>query len=92
MDPERYREVCVGFTPGWADLPEAVTSLKEVVAGIPDLTARIEDGRIVERVQKGDTLSQMRQMYAGTIRKAATIGGVVGIVALARALRRRNHA
>jgi hypothetical protein len=21
VDPERYREICVGFTPGWVDLP-----------------------------------------------------------------------
>ena len=43
VDPERYREICVGFTPGWVDLPEAVTSLEKVVGGIPDLNARIDD-------------------------------------------------
>jgi predicted ester cyclase len=43
VDPERYREICVGFTPGWVDLPEAVASLKQVVGGIPDLNARIDD-------------------------------------------------
>ena len=26
VDPERYREICVGFTPGWVDLSEAVAS------------------------------------------------------------------
>ena len=41
--------------------------------------ARIEDGRIVEGIQQSDTLSQMRQMYAGTARKAAVIGGVLGL-------------
>lgn len=136
VDPERYREICVGFTPGWVNLPEAVASLEKVVVGIPDLTARIddcvaegdkvyarltvtgtnsgnfygipatggayevsmfdyariEDGRIVERIQQSDTLSQMRQMYAGTARKAAAIGGVVGLLALARALRRKTRA
>jgi predicted ester cyclase len=136
VDPERYREICVGFTPGWVNLPEAVASLKKVVAGIPDLTARIddcvaegdkvyarltvtgtnsgsfygipatggayevsmfdyakiEDGRIVERIQQSDTLSQMRQMYAGAAGKAAAIGGVVGLLALVRALRRRTRA
>jgi predicted ester cyclase len=43
VDPERYREICVGFTPGWVDLPEAVASLEKVVGGIPDLNARIDD-------------------------------------------------
>ena len=43
VDPDRYREVCVGFTPGWVDLPKAVASLEKVVVGIPDLNARIED-------------------------------------------------
>ena len=33
VDPDRYREVCVGFTPGWVDLPKAVASLQKVVAG-----------------------------------------------------------
>ena len=28
VDPERYREICVGFTPGWVDLPEAIASLE----------------------------------------------------------------
>jgi predicted ester cyclase len=43
VDPERYREICVGFTPGWVNLPEAVASLEKVVGGIPDLNARIDD-------------------------------------------------
>jgi predicted ester cyclase len=43
VDPDRYREICVGFTPGWVDLPKAVASLEKVVVGIPDLNARIED-------------------------------------------------
>ena len=43
MDRERYREISVGFTPGWVDLPEAVASLRKVVGGIPDLHARIEN-------------------------------------------------
>lgn len=119
VDPERYREICVGFTPGWVDLQEAVTSLERVVGGISDLNARIddlaaegdkvyarltvtgtnsgrffgapptgrsykvnmfdyariEDGRIVERVQQSDTLSQLRQMYAGAAKKAAAAVG-----------------
>ena len=134
VDPERYREICVGFTPGWVDLPEAVTSLEKVVVGIPDLNARIddmvseddrvyarltvtgtnsgrffgapptgrsyeasmfdyakiEDGRIVERIQQSDTLSQLRQMYSGAARKAglAAAAGLLGAVLLARGHRR----
>ena len=126
VDPERYKEICVGFTPGWVDLPEAVDSLKKVVGGIPDLNARIddmvaegdkvyarltvtgtntgsfygapptgrsyeasmfdyaklEDGRIVERIQQSDTLSQFRQMYSGAAKKAAmaTVVGLLGTV------------
>lgn len=119
VDPERYREICVGFTPGWVDLPEAVTSLRKVLGGIPDLNARIddlaaegdrvyarltvtgtntgrffgapptgrgyevnmfdyaklEDGRIVERVQQSDTLSQLGQVYGGAAKKAAVVAG-----------------
>ena len=136
VDPEKYREICVGFTPGWVNLPEAVGSLEKVVAGIPDLYARIddciaeddkvyarltvtgtnsgnfygipatggnyevsmfdyariEDGKIVERIQQSDTLSQMCQMYAGVAKKAATLGGLLGAVALLRAFRRRTPA
>lgn len=43
VDPERYKEICVGFTPGWVNLPEAIVSLKKVLLGIPDLHAQIED-------------------------------------------------
>ena len=129
VDLERYREICVGFTPGWVDLPEAVASLEKVVGGIPDLNARIddlaaegdkvyarltvtgtnagrffgapptgrryevnmfdyarlEDGRIVERIQQSDTLSQLTQMYGGAAKKAAigTGAGLLGIALLA---------
>ncbi|MGB3682048.1 MAG: ester cyclase [Rubrobacteraceae bacterium] len=133
VDPEKYREICVGFTPGWVDLPEAVDSLDKVVAGIPDLHARIEDcvaeddkvyarltvtgtnsgnfygipatggtyevnmfdyariedGKIVERIQQSDTLSQMRQMYGGVAKKGAALGGLVGAAAILRAVVRR---
>ena len=128
VDPERYREICVGFTPGWVDLPEAVTSLEKVVGGIPDLNARIDDlaaegdrvyarltvtgtnsgrffgapatgrryevnmfdyarlenGRIVERIQQSDTLSQLTQMYSGAAKKGAAVAGagLLGAAAL----------
>lgn len=144
VDPERYREICVGFTPGWVDLPEAISSLKQVTVGIPDLTARIddyiaqvdtkddaesvngrvyarltvtgtnagrfygapptgrsyevsmfdyarvEDGRIVERIQQSDTLSQLRQMYSGVAKKAA-VGAVISVALAAVLLRRRGR-
>ena len=136
VDPQRYREVCVGFTPGWVDLPEAVASLRKVVAGIPYLNARIddcaaegdkvyarltvtgtnsgsffgipatgrsyeasmfdyarlEDGRIVERIQQSDTLSQLTQMYAGAAKKAAAAAGAAILAAALYALRRRGGA
>lgn len=131
VDPTKYREICVGFTPGWVGLPDAIASLRTVQTGIPNLHARIddciaedgkvyarltvtgtnsgpfygippargsfeismfdyarfEDGRIVERVQQSDTLSQMRQMYGG-VAKVAAIGGCA--LALALLLIRRR--
>ena len=137
VDPERYREICVGFTPGWVDLEEAITSLKKVVVGIPNLHAHIEDvaadgdkvyarltvtgtnagrffgapptgrsyeasmfdyarlenGRIVERIQQSDTLSQLRQMYAGAAKKTAVAGaGLLGAAALFALRDRRGRA
>ena len=134
VGPERYREICVGFTPGWVGLPEAVASLEKVVGGIPDLNARmddmvaeddkvyarltvtgtnsgrffgapatgrsyeasmfdyarIEDGRIVERIQQSDTLSQLTQMYGRAARKAALGAGFLGAAALFALGRRRR--
>ncbi len=133
VDPGRYREICVGFTPGWVNLPEAVASLEKVVGGIPDLNARIddvvseddkvyapltvtgtntgrffgapptgrpyeasmfdyariEDGRIVERIQQSDTLSQLTQMYGGAAKKAGLAAGTGLLVAALLALGRR---
>lgn len=43
VDPDRYKEICVGFTPGWVNLTDAITSLRQVLVGIPDLNAQIED-------------------------------------------------
>ncbi len=135
VDPERYREICVGFTPGWVNLQEAVASLEKVVGGIPDLNARIddlaaegdkvyarltvtgtntgrffgapptgrsyevsmfdyariEDGRIVERVQQSDTLSQLRQMYSGAAKKAGAAAVLGAAAAALFALRRRTR-
>src|SRR5215471_12484930 len=37
VDPARYRENCVGFTPGFVDWPAAKASLRRVWKGLPDL-------------------------------------------------------
>ena len=118
VDPERYRENCVGFTHGFVRWDVAKESIRLVWKGIPDLhvelpqilgdesvalahgtvtgTAtgrlygapatkrgyeasffdfvRVDDGRIVERVQQADVLGQMRQLYGkglGTVGLAA---------------------
>ena len=118
VDPERYRENCVGFTHGFVRWDAAKDSIRQVWEGIPDLhvelpqvladqnvvlahgtvtgTAtgrlygapatkrgceasffdyvRVDDGRIIERVQQADVLGQMRQLYGrglGTIGLAA---------------------
>jgi hypothetical protein len=137
VDPERYREICVGFTPGWVDLPEAVASLRKVVGSIPDLHAhiedlvsegdkvyarltvtgtnsgrffgapptgpsyevsmfdyaKIEDGRIVERIQQSDTFSQLTQKYGGAAKKAAVGAGagILGVVLLSLGRRRKRR-
>jgi hypothetical protein len=54
--------------------------------------ARLEDGRIVERIQQSDTLSQFRQMYSGAAKKAAAAAGagLVGAAALFALGRRRG--
>ncbi len=124
-----YREVCVGFTPGWVDYEDGVASLKQVLVGIPDLRAeiidsaaegdkvyarltvrgtntgafygapatnrpfevhmfdyvKIRDGKIAERVQQSDTLSQMRQIYGGAL-KWMSIGAGLGVAGLVAAL------
>jgi hypothetical protein len=73
-DPGRYREICVGYTPGWVDLPEAVTSLEKVVGGLPDLNARIDD-LVSEDDEVYATLSQLRQMDSGAAKKAGLVAG-----------------
>jgi len=137
VDPQRYREICVGFTPGWVDLEDALDAYKRIPSGIPDLNARIddiaaegdrvyarltvtgtntgrffgmpptgrsykvnmfdyarlEDGRIVERIQQSDTLSQLGQMYLGAAKKTAAVAGVglLGAALLALGGRRRSR-
>lgn len=133
VDPARYREICVGSTPGWVDLPDAVASFRKVVGGIPDLNAhiddlvgeddkvyarltvtgtntgrffgapptgrryevsmfdyaRLEDGRIVDRMQQSDTLSQFRQMYSGAAKKGAMAAALLGAATVFALGRRR---
>ena len=50
--------------------------------------AIIEDGRVVERIQQSDTLSQLRQMYAGAAKKAGMIAGVLATSLAALAAKR----
>jgi steroid delta-isomerase-like uncharacterized protein len=129
VNPDKYHEICVGFTPGRVNLTDAITSLKKVLVGIPDLYAQIddcvaegnkvyaritvrgtnagpfyglpalhqtfhvnmfdyvelEDGKIVERVQQSDTVSQLRQMYTRPLQRfSKLIGGIiVGVSAVA---------
>ncbi len=54
--------------------------------------ARIEDGRMVERIQQSDTLSQLTQMYSGGAKKAAfgPGAGLLGAAALFALGRRRR--
>ncbi len=35
VDPDRYKEICVGLTPGWVNLPDAITAFERVLVGIP---------------------------------------------------------
>ncbi|MGH8929318.1 MAG: ester cyclase [Egibacteraceae bacterium] len=134
VDPDRYREDCIGFTGGWVDLTDATSSLRRALVGIPDLTAEIEDcvaddhriyarltvrgtntgrlfglpptrrayqvnmfdyalfdgGKIVERIQQTDSLSQMRQLYTPALASAA-VAAVLSLTGTAIALRRRSR-
>ena len=56
--------------------------------------ARIEDGRIVERIQQSDTLSQITQMYRGRLAKEAGLAagaGLLGAALLVLGRRRRGR-
>lgn len=119
VNPERYRENCIGFTHGYVNWEDAKDSLGKVWKGIPDLRVevpnvlghddvvlaqgvvrgtatgrlygapatkrayeanffdfvRVDNERIVERIQQADVLSQMRQLYGRAV-------GVVGLGAL----------
>jgi predicted ester cyclase len=119
VDVSRYRENCIGFTPGFVDWEQSKASIRRVWQGLPDLRAelphimadgdivlahgtvrgtatgrlygapatkrryeanffdyvRIDDERIVERIQQADVLSQMRQLYGKAV-------GLVGLGAM----------
>jgi predicted ester cyclase len=109
VDVQKYREICVGFTPGWIDFKNSLVSIGKVLKGIPGLNARIEEtacegdrvfarlrvtgkqtgrlfgmpatgnrfevqmfdyvrienGKIVERIQQADTLGQFISLFKG---------------------------
>jgi predicted ester cyclase len=52
--------------------------------------AKIEDGRIVERIQQSDALSQLTQMYGRAAKKAAVGAGVGVLGAVLLGLGRRR--
>jgi hypothetical protein len=52
---------------------------------------RLEDGRIVERIQQSDTLSQLKQMYAGAARKGAVAAALLGVATIFAFGRRRKR-
>jgi predicted ester cyclase len=129
VDVQKYREVCVGFTPGWVDFNNSLISIEKVLKGIPDLSARIEEtacegskvyarlkvtgrqtgnlfgipatkngfevqmfdyvkvenGKIVERIQQADTLGQFAALFKGLLLKVA-IGFLIILVGLVIAL------
>ena len=124
VDPERWREVCVGFTSGKIAWPQSRASMERVWQGIPDLhfeaqhvvsdgsqvvavgTARgrqsgrlfgapatrrsyaspmfdyvrVENGRIVDRIQQADMFGQFRQLFGPLLLIAL---GALAIVLLA---------
>lgn len=43
VDPSAYREICVGFTPGWTKFPESIQYFKKLLRGVPDLRAQLEE-------------------------------------------------
>jgi len=51
--------------------------------------ARLEDGRIMERMQQSVTLSQFRQMYSGAAKKGAVAVALLGAAAVFALGRRR---
>ena len=68
-----YREICVGFTPGWVDYDRGVDSLKKVLVGIPDLRAEILDS-----VAEGD------KVYARLTVRGTNTGSFYGAPATNR--------
>jgi predicted ester cyclase len=129
-DMKHYNENCVGLTPGVVNAKDAVTAVKKLVKGIPnirseilDCTAegdkvyamltvtgkntgnlygapptgssfkvnmfdyvRLENGKIVDRIQQSDTLTMFRSIYAnwlkwlGIILAVVILGLVVALV------------
>jgi predicted ester cyclase len=78
VEVARYRENCVGYTPGWVDWPGAKASMQTVRKGIPDLHVDLHDV-----VAQGDVA-----LARGTVRGTATgrpygeVRGSVGTAAM----------
>ena len=73
VDPQRYRENCVGFTHGFVDWEEAKASIRQVWKGLPDM-----------RVELHNVLSSGDVAVArGTVRGTAT-GRLYGAPATGR--------
>jgi hypothetical protein len=43
VDPNRYRENCVGFTDGYVNWTDAKTSVQTIWKGLPDLHVELHD-------------------------------------------------
>lgn len=123
VDPQKYQEICVGFTPGWVNFNDSLISIKKVLKGIPNLTAKIEEtasegnkvyarlkvtgtqtgslfgapatgksfeiqmfdyvkienGKIVERIQQSDTFGQFILLFKGMFIKLGIALGMIMI-------------
>jgi predicted ester cyclase len=60
VDTERYRENCVGFTPGWVDWPAACSSLAPIWKAIPDLHVEVLD------LAEAPGIAMVRGVVSGT--------------------------
>lgn len=64
-DPANYKEICVGFTPGWVNMADAIQSLQKVLVGIPDLQAQLED--VIAEDDKVYARLKVRGTHKGTL-------------------------
>jgi predicted ester cyclase len=76
VDVARYRENCVGFTPGFVSWQDATTSLQRVWTGIPDL-----------HVELHDVFGDASTVLARGIASGTNTGRLYGVPATRRAYR-----